>query len=390
MSMLSVALVSTVSGQLSQIESAVDGTGLGRVLIRLKSFPAPGDPGMVQIAEVRPEVIIVSMRPEELQAAVKSMELLRTEVPHSVVIAVGDIRQPQQLVLSMRAGAREFLDTPLTQTALAEAFVRIGETVQKTSSGIIKLGKLYAVLGAKGGAGATTVAVNLALSLQMNSGSTIIVDLATHGHVALHLNVRPKYSAFDAIFNRDRLDRALLESYTVRSARELSVLAGLIAPTPGNIAAADVEKMLGLLTQTYSNVVVDLSSRLDTITCAVAAAASKVLLVSQTDVPSIWSANQIINFLGLSDGGQKLSVLLNRYRKISGYSDSDLEAAYGARIAGKLAGDYEVVCRAIDRGEPVLLGKSELNESFQSVFDSLTKEEERTKKGFSLFRFSTA
>jgi hypothetical protein len=46
------------------------------------------------------------------------------------------------------------------------------------------------VINAKGGSGATALAVNLATALQQNHGQTVLVDLAPGGHTALHLNVR--------------------------------------------------------------------------------------------------------------------------------------------------------------------------------------------------------
>ena len=70
----------------------------------------------------------------------------------------------------------------------------------------------HVFLGAKGGAGTTTVAVNCAVELARQSKRpTVIVDLKTClGEVALFLGVRPRFTVLDAIENLHRLDKDFL------------------------------------------------------------------------------------------------------------------------------------------------------------------------------------
>ena len=89
--------------------------------------------------------------------------------------------QPQVIVSAMRAGAREFIERPTTTTDLLEAFVRLTAAQRKVQPGGTR-GKVFTVVNAKGGSGATTVAVNLALALQAAHGNTALVDMAPLGH----------------------------------------------------------------------------------------------------------------------------------------------------------------------------------------------------------------
>ena len=73
--------------------------------------------------------------------------------------------QPQLIVSAMRAGVREYIERPTTTTDLLEAFVRLTSTRRKPGRESSR-GKVFTVVNAKGGSGATTVAVNLALALQ--------------------------------------------------------------------------------------------------------------------------------------------------------------------------------------------------------------------------------
>ncbi len=89
---------------------------------------------------------------------------------------------------------------------------------------------MFPVVNAKGGSGATTVAVNLALALQAAHGHTALVDLAPLGHAALHLNVKPAFNVADATRNLHRMDSSLLESFMTRHKGGLQLLAGTNMP----------------------------------------------------------------------------------------------------------------------------------------------------------------
>ena len=157
--------------------------------------------------------------------AMRAVELLRQELPDSAVFAIGGLNEPQVIVSAMRAGAREFIERPTTTTDLLEAFVRL-TTAQRKVQKEGPRGKAFSVVNAKGGSGATTVAVNLALALQAAHGHTALVDLAPLGHTSLHLNLKPLFTLADATRNLHRMDSSLLESFMTRHSGGLQLLAG--------------------------------------------------------------------------------------------------------------------------------------------------------------------
>ena len=72
-------------------------------------------------------------------------------------------------------------------------------------------GKVYSVINARGGNGATTFAVNMALALQSAYSQTALVDLAPLGHAALHMSLKPVFTVADATRNLQRMESSLLE-----------------------------------------------------------------------------------------------------------------------------------------------------------------------------------
>jgi pilus assembly protein CpaE len=308
---------------------------------------------------------------------------LQAQGATSSIFAQGDLSQPQVIVDAMRAGAREYLDRPTSTAGLLEAFVRLSSE-QRKAGGSRQQGKIFLVVNAKGGNGATTVAVNTALSLHSTHGSTALVDLAPIGHAALHLNLQPPFSVHDALQNLHRLDASLLDSFMVRH-DGLHLLAGTMAPLR-EAGAGELARLFDVLVAQYSYVVVDASSRLDECTRLIGELSDLVLLVANADVISLWSAGRVREYLGKGAATERFRLVLNRFRKIPGFHESDAEEASGAKLAGKIPNHFPVVSNAIDRGTPVIQSHSELARSFAALATAITETEESKRKTWSLFK----
>src|SRR5207253_1085490 len=190
---LSVVIVATDNEQRAVLQVLVDGTSVARTVHTCASFPVAGsDPITRRVRAANPDVTLVDIPADNPQLALRAIELLHQEMPEAAIFAIGNLHQPQIIVNAMRSGAREFIERPTTTTDLLEAFVRL-TTAQRRVRQEGPRGKVYSVINAKGGNGATTVAVNLALALQSAYGQTALVDLAPLGHAALHMNLKPGF-----------------------------------------------------------------------------------------------------------------------------------------------------------------------------------------------------
>src|SRR5580700_6282873 len=227
---LSVVIVATDNEQRAVLQVLVDGTSVARTVHTCASFPmAASDPVTRRVHAANPDVALVDIPADNPTLAMRAIELLHQELPEAAVFAIGSLNQPQTIVTAMRAGAREFIERPTTTTDLLEAFVRLS-TSQRRVQKEGPRGKVFSVINAKGGSGATTVAVNLALALQSSYGQTALVDLAPLGHTSLHLNLKPVFNIADATRNLHRMDSSLLESFMTRHSGGLQLLAGSNSP----------------------------------------------------------------------------------------------------------------------------------------------------------------
>jgi pilus assembly protein CpaE len=385
---LSVVIVAPDSEQRTVLQVLVDGTNVARTVHICASYPlAAADPVTRRVRAANPDVTLVDIPPDNAATALRAVELLHQEAPESAVFAIGSISQPQVIVNAMRAGAREFIERPTTTTDLLEAFVRLSAAQRRVKQEGAR-GKVFSVINAKGGSGATTVAVNLALALQSSHGQTALVDLAPLGHAALHLNVKPLFSVADATRNLHRMDASLLESFMVRHNGGLQLLAGTSTPATLDPSTAEFVRLFDMMVSHYRYVVVDVSTRFDACSRLVSNLSECVLLVACTDVASLWSAARVQQYLGESGGRERVRLVLNRFRKVPGFSETDAEAAAGAKLLWRVPNQYFAVSTAIDRGVPLMeQSHTEIARCFAGLAQELTRNDVETKRAtWSLFK----
>jgi len=388
MAELSVVIVAGDSEQRAVMQVLVDGTSVARTAHSASNYPVSAtDPLVPRIHSLNPDVVLIDIPTTNSMPALQAIEVLRQEIPEVAVFAIGSMAQPQTIVSAMRAGAKEFIERPTTTTDLLEAFIRLSNSQRKVKREGSR-GKIFTVVNAKGGSGATTVAVNLALALQSTYGNVALVDMAPLGHAALHLNLRPPFTIGDAVRNLHRMDTSLLESFMARHAGGMQLLAGANSPVASEASSAEYARLFDVMAGHFRYLVVDVSSRLDAATRLVGNLSEVILLIAHADVASLWSASRIVQFLGENSGRERVKLVLNRFRKIPGFHESDAETASGASLLWRIPNHYFAVSAAIDRGVPLMQqSNTEISRAFHGLAATLTSNDDDAKRSaWSLFK----
>ena len=241
------------------------------------------------------------------------------------IFAVAAVAEPDLILQAMRAGANEFF--PYSPGGVDAGIAHDGRVVPGRGAphrGPARRRRrrrqqpcvTHVFLGAKGGAGTTTVAVNCAVELaRLTKRPTAIVDLKPClGEVALFLGVRPRFTVLDAIENLHRLDQDFLRELVTKHKSGLDILAGSEQfDRPNAQDAGAIEELLRVLGKLYDYIVIDAGNMINA--CAVAAlyAADTVFLVANPDVPSIRNAQRLVDRVRqLGAGSERIKVLLNR------------------------------------------------------------------------------
>lgn len=385
MTELSVIIVGSDEEQATVLRMQVDATAVAKTAHTCGSFPqAATDPAVRRMRDANPAIVVVDVPRSGASDALRAIEVVRAELPSTAIFAVGELSQPQVIINAMRSGAREFLERPTSTSSLLDAFVRVTSTERNTQAQASR-GKVFTFINAKGGSGATTLAVNTAVHLQQQGGRTVLVDLAPLGNAALHLNASATYTVADALRHAHRLDQSLLDSFLTRCSGDLQLLAGVTEPLLDTALTGEVARLIDVMVSRFRYVVVDASSRLDAASKAVCDLSDDVMVVAQTDVTSLWSAAKLQEFLG-QHGGGKLRLVINRFRKVPGLKDSDIEAATRMKVMHAVPNSYVAVAAAIERGNPVAQqNHSEISRSMGDLAGVLSNQPVEKKRKFSIF-----
>jgi pilus assembly protein CpaE len=371
---ISVAFLCEDRDHLSALQTRLEATRMGRAVFSHVGFPAgPTDSILRQLQESRAEVVVVDIPQQDAQRSIRAIELIRATTLQIAIFANGEMTQPAAIVASMRAGAGEYIDNAGGSDALLEALTRFSSTRTRTPGSGGKA-RVFTFLNAKGGAGSTTAAVNTAVALQQAHGDVVLVDFAPIGHASLHLNLRPQFGVLDALQNLHRMDVSLLDGLMTPTKEGLHLLAGSQQPYPSEPTPGELARLFDLLVNHYRYVVVDVSGRLDPTTRMLSDLSNAVLMVTQTDVVSLWSAARIHTFLEEGTGRDRLRILLNRYKKIPGFTDEDIEQVTSCKVLWKIPNAFHNVSPAIDNGSPVVLQEGpEISRSYRALADTLAQ-----------------
>ena len=336
-----------------------------------------------------PDIVVIDIR-GDASSGMAAIERLRAGHPTVALFAIAGSAEPDLILQAMRAGANEFFawSAGSAQTKIEESFHsavrRTATRHAAASAGARQPCVTNVFLGAKGGAGTTTVAVNCAVELaRLTKRPTAIIDLKPSlGEVALFLGVRPRFTVLDAIENLHRLDREFLRELMARHKSELDILAGSEQfDRPNQQDASAIEELLRVLSRLYDYIVIDAGNMINSAAASALYAADGIFLITNPDVPSIRNAQRLVDRVRqLGAGSERVKVLLNRVSDQSLIAPKQIETALGYGIHHTFSSDYRTVSTALNSGVPLALANhSDLAGQFSSFTRHLLGVQEDAK-----------
>jgi pilus assembly protein CpaE len=201
---------------------------------------------------------------------------------------------------ALQAGASDVLSLPLQPNELHRALIRSIHAAPRTTATVESGGDIITVCGARGGLGATTLAVNLASKLVAVTGTEVaLVDLdLQRGDVAAFMNLTPHNSLANLAAAPGDIDDVFLASTLTRHPNGVFVLP---APTEiedaDSVGHAEIKLALDLLRARFRYTVVDTARTVTGATLAAVEASQRILLVSDLSVPGIRAARRTADLL---------------------------------------------------------------------------------------------
>src|SRR5271169_3745828 len=153
---------------------------------------------VLQDLERHPDAALIIDLASDPEGALKVLEKVKQAAPDVYVIASNYHADGETVIASVRGGCRDFLVQPAKRLEFREAMTRLERTPRRAAAGVSRLGRVYTFLGANGGAGATTLAVNFAGVLAQRKKQTVLVDLDfTANDCAMQTGGAPQHNLQD-------------------------------------------------------------------------------------------------------------------------------------------------------------------------------------------------
>lgn len=273
------------------------------------------------------------------------------------VIILSGLGQVQEKIAGLKAGADEYVTKPIDPRELltrVEMLLLRNRVLRESSAQ--RAGRVTCVIGAKGGVGTTTLAVNLAALLASQDRSTIIVELRPDfGTVAVQLKLTPAQNLSNI---RDLEPAALTDQLVERLLADTSYGGrALCGPQRvqefGPIDAKLAGSLLARLVMLADDVVVDLPSTSGELVEAAVRSAGNVIVALEADIAGVAAAEKRLQQLQEYEKSLRMHpVVVNRQGTML-LSMREIETRLNHSLSGMLPPATDVMGVSIQYGSPL-------------------------------------
>ncbi len=310
--------------------------------------------------ERHPHAALIVDLAGDTEAALKALEKVKQAAPDLYIIASHYQADAETVIACMRAGASEFLTQPLKRTDFRDSMQRLEQNSKRSATAGPKLGKIYTFLGAKGGVGTTTLAVNFAAIAAQSRKNTVLLDLDMRANdAAMQLGAHPQYTLLEVAENLSRLDQALFEGFVTRDP-----LGFYLVGPPDNLEHRgfftdyQFKEFATFLVEKYDTIVVDGGVAInDEVVIAAMQISAAVFLVVTQELASIRNAQRYVSFLmRLGVTADQIKLVVNRYNKKSNSNlatREQIQQTLNQPVFFGVPESLSTVLAALNQGRPV-------------------------------------
>ena len=254
----------------------------------------------------------------------------------------------------------DLLDAPLSPGDLARCVAGLfADTVHAAAGG--HRSQCWSVMSAVGGAGGTTLSIELAAALASRTlGDRVgLFDLnLADGAASAYLGAAPNMHLADASGAPERIDAALLDAFSLRTAGGFDLFACPRDPYAfAKVTPAAVCRLLEVACQVYDWLIIDLPRHRHSWTIDVLAGSDELLVISELTVPALLAARDLTAEIESEiEDARRPRVILNRMAsRMFGPAPSRAEAekALGRKVSGMITSDWEAAACSANLGGPI-------------------------------------
>lgn len=309
--------------------------------------------------EEMPDVIIHELdgnREQDLEDLEKVLKKYKHQVTVYVTYKNGDMETMRRL---MRAGVRDAFPQPIQIQELVEDVTNVlskkRAQLNKSKGG---KGGVTSFISAKGGSGATTIAVNVAEMLAKSfEAKVLLIDLDIQfGDSALLLDLTPSNNVLEALLQPHRIDTVFIQALMTKHNSGLDVLVSPADISPmGGVSPEGVTNLIDAASELYDFVILDVPRVLTAWTMAALRYSDPIMVVGQNNMSTIRDAKLLMDRIG-HEGvpATNIEVINNRaMSKEASIPIDKLKETLGIERIHKVSNDYKTVAHSQNEGRPV-------------------------------------
>jgi len=350
--MLTAAIASSDLTSSAQLLAALEQTGL---VASVAQWTIPTE-RIPESADLMPDVVFLdlSREPEAFFAFANQVRRTRPTVK-LIACSAAVPPQPSMLLEAMRSGVQDFLGKPVQAESLKDLLVRISQDLNTRE--FPSQDKLIVVMGAKGGVGTTTVAINLGVQLATFARKrTVLLDFARPlGNVHLLLDLHPRFGIRDAVDSLERLDSHFLGGLLTKHKTKLEILGGTTQPEEWQHIDVNVlDRVVNVTQNAFDIVLLDMGSQLSTEWSTILRMARMILIVAEANVPSLWTLERrLLALKGFGIPQERARIIINRWHKGDDEVLKSIQKDINRPIFASLPNDFRKASQAVNLGTPI-------------------------------------
>lgn len=295
-----------------------------------------------------PQVLVVDVRGRDQLPS--SLAAFRRQHVGAGIVLIAASLDPRLMLEAMRAGVSECVTEPVSARALDEAVRRV-----LTNALPRPVGQTFAFIGAKGGVGASTLAVNTAAALSRTSRAhVLLIDFQIHhGDAATLLGVEPRFSVLDALENIHRVDESFFGGLVEKTEAGVHLIASPNRPRQAVVDPKRARALFESAAQMYRVTVLDVPRTEPTVLDSLDQV-TMIIVVTSQELPSVRNAGRIVEALRHRYGPGRVKVVINRFHGEAVITTEDVERVVGG-VMKQIPSDYASALEALNAGRPVVL-----------------------------------
>jgi pilus assembly protein CpaE len=286
--------------------------------------------------------------PEEVDAGLTELARLG-----SAVMVLGTVNDVNFFRRVIHAGARDYLVKPVDGATLGEIFVRL----EQPSDGVKPMGRVVGVLGARGGVGVTTIAINAAFIMaEKLSRRTALVDMDIYaGNIALALDIEPTRGLREALDDPERVDEVFLQNAMAKFGKSLHVLATEEAFDDTVRLTDDKVLMLADTIRTnFDMAIMDLPRHFVMREPALFSRFDDIVIVTELTLQSLRDANRLSKLMAVRNRQAKLHVIANQVAAKPDVTVKEFEDGMEAKLRCVFPHDPKALTKSTLKGQPLV------------------------------------